>query len=191
MIMPGQVKETTKEKDTRDTHSFVAVYKGGGVHVFLLICLMIVLWFFLLLLSLISFSKGASAYLGAGLIIGFGVFFACLLVSGILEYDSKTYFKVNPKGLTVQDTYTWGIKGKSLTIQQSEMLRVYSNIKSEFPSFFIVYMHDGKKKYVGLNKSMITDYNELLYALMEIAPVVNEGTWRYKTVKDAEENLKK
>ena len=133
-----------------------------------------------------AFYRGLEAYLLAGALFGLMAFLAYLLAWGLLLWDHRTHFTVDAKGLTVQDTYIKGIRGRPLTIKRSQIVRTYSNIGSKFPYFFIVYMREGKKRFVGLDKSNLSDYKQFLYALMEMAPAVNSGTWRYWDVKDAE-----
>jgi hypothetical protein len=137
---------------------------------------------------MIDYSQGFNAYCLAGMLVCSEVFLACILVAGILLIGHTTHFTVDPKGLHVQEIYFQGIKGKPVLFKKEEILRIYSNVKSEFPYLFIVYKRDGKKRIVGLDKSLLRDYDRFLCTLMELVPIINDGTWKYHAIKDAEKD---
>jgi len=186
MAIIKRSQDFTEKQDIESTYTTNSAYVGGGMHLFILAWVLFTLCLILWMLTLINYTQGLDAFLYAGGLIGIAFFLACCLIAGILFMDNKTYFTVNHEGLTIQETYIGGVGGKPVILRKSDILRIYTNASSKFPYYFIVYMRNRKKKYIGLDKSEIKDYKKFLFALGKIVVVINEGIWKYRDVKNAE-----
>lgn len=109
-----------------------------------------------------------------------------LIISGIIYWDFKTNITLDKNGIFVQYAYLGRFKGKSLNFLFSDILRLYSNQSSDFPYFFLVYIQNGKKKIIGIDKSGIDKYSEFLAKLEEKVTIINERKWIYSEVKNEE-----
>ena len=105
---------------------------------------------------------------------------------GIKYWNLRTNYIIDSEGIVIQEVYLGRFYGKPKKYLFSEILRFYSNVNTKFPTSFLVYEREGKKNIIGLVKSDIENYNDMLNLLSKYITIFDEPSMIYAEVKFTE-----